>query len=270
MIKKILTLLAVSIFTLQSVAQTNWQELEHYLQRLYQDPAFVERTLDSYRLTGHSREVLREHFIEVFKNPEITEAIIAELKEMRFDRNASPEQLREAGRQFGSEYFLSKALSGMNRLSIADQRAFILYLIKWMNHASAVDCKKLLVGTAQSGLEEQSLEMKYHNSFTKAELQQYFGIVRRAMLAEIRNFPLSRTFNREQIRMADQLLESKLEENMMAQSRNVGLMAAIDDMEQALPKDACDAGKLILATVYDLRGFVGDLAVNKFIASMSN
>jgi len=48
------------------------------------------------------------------------------------------------------------------------------------------------------------------------------------------------------------------------------LMAAMVDIESASPKDACDAGKLIFATVYDLRGFTGDLAVNKFIASMNN
>jgi len=270
MFKRIFSLVALSFLTLQAIAQSNWQDLERYIQRLYQEPAFVESTLDSYRLTGHPREVLREHLIEVYKNPEITKAIVAELKQMSFDRNATPEQLREAGRRFGSEYFLSKAMSGMNRVSTTDQRAFILFLIKWMNHASAVDCKKLVVGDSNSGLDDQLLEMKYYSRFTKPELEQYFAIVRRAMLAEIRNFPQARTFNSEQIRMADQLLESKLEEKIMAQSRNVGLLEAMIDMERASPKDACDAGKLIFATVYDLRGFTGDLAVNKFIASMSN
>ncbi len=270
MFKRFFVTFFIGLCAIHAVAQTNWQQVERELRQLYQDPAFVERTLDSYRLTGHPREVLREHFIEVFKNSEITKAIVGELKEMSFDKNASPEQLREAGRRFGSEYFLSKAMSGMNRVSTTDQRAFILFLIKWMNHASAVDCKKLVVGDSSSSIDDQMLEMKYYSRFTKPELQQYYAIVRRALLAEIRNFPQARTFNSEQIRMADQLLESKLEENIMAQSRNIGLMAAMVDIESASPKDACDAGKLIFATVYDLRGFTGDLAVNKFIASMSN
>jgi hypothetical protein len=93
MIKRLLTLLALCVVSLQAVAQTNWQDLERYLQRLYQDPAFVERTLDRYSLTGHPREVLRWHFNEVYKNTEITKTIIAELKEMRFDRNSSSEKL---------------------------------------------------------------------------------------------------------------------------------------------------------------------------------
>lgn len=270
MIKQIITMLATSFFALQAFAQPDWQDVERYLQRLYQDPAFVEETLDSYRLTGHSREVFREHFNALYKNPEVTKAIVSELRDMRFDKNATTKQLREAGRQFGSEYFLSKVMSGLNRLPTPDQRAFILFILKWMNHASADDCKRLLVASGQSGKEDQFLEIKYYNRFAQAEIQQYLTIARRAFLAEIRNFPLARTFNSEQIIMADQLLESELEEKIMAQSQNLGLMEAIVDMESASPKDACDAGKLIFATVYDLRGFVGDLAVNKFIASMSN
>jgi len=270
MIKRLLALLAISFLTLPAFAQSDWQDLERYLQRLYQDPGFVERTLDSYSLKGHPREVLREHLIEIYKSQEITKAIVAELKEMRFDQNKSPEQLHEVGRQFGSEYFLSKAMSGLNRLPTSDQRIFLLFLIKWMNHASVDDCKKLMVGTGQSAMEDQFLEMRYYNRFTKAELQQYFAVLRRAMLAEIRNFPLARTFNSEQIRMADHLLESKLEEKMMTQLSNVGLLKAMGDMEKASSKDACDAGKLIFETVYELRGFTGELAINKFIASMSN
>ena len=77
---KIIAFLACLFLFGTAYADTRTRAIELEVAKSVRTPAFVERVLDEYGLTGMPRQVLREHMQELYKNDEV----IAKSKKLDF------------------------------------------------------------------------------------------------------------------------------------------------------------------------------------------
>lgn len=160
-------------------------------------------------------------------------------------------------------------MNGISRISLQDQRVFIDYMLKWMTVASAEDCKKLInLGESAGALESGAIEMKYYGRFGREELRSYYSVIRKALLAEINDFPAPRTLNSQQVKLADDAFEQELIRKIKSGAVEQSTLDAMQDMKQSSPQAVCSAGKFIFSTVRNMKGFGGDLMLTKLMLSM--
>lgn len=245
----------------------DWPAIEAKLKKAVASPAFVEAVLDHYKLQGTTRAAMRTHLSSLYRNDEVIKALVAEMRHAGIDKDDDVlnGNALQVGRRFGAELFQSWAIKGLARLPAADQRQFYVFILKWMNVASADDCKRLMFSDEQSALDSGRLEMKYYPRMAQAELETYFGLMRKAVLAELRDFPSVRTLNREQLEIADKAFEARLEERVRRGDMPVETLLAMIEPSKADAPAACEAGKLIFRTLLDMKGFAGDLMVLKMV-----
>lgn len=267
--KKISLLLISAFISFCLNAQTtDWKKVQDELKTTVRNPEFVKKILDSKKLIGMSRRVIQEHYTEIYKSDEALDYLVNEIRSAGLEKSSSKNAFEE-GRKFGSELFLALAIKGMSRLSPLEQRRFISYIGQWMNFASPEDCKFLLIsGSSATALESADIEMKYYNKFKEEELRNYFYTLRLAMLAELKNYPYARVLNQNQIKIADDALQIELEKKIKNKNIPTSVLLAFQDMNTSSAKDTCEAGKIVVNSILDLKGFAGDLVVSKYILSI--
>jgi hypothetical protein len=265
---KLVAILIFAISSLSAQAEDLWSRVEQNLYKRMQTEQFVNYVLDGYSLAGMPKEVLREHLVEVYKSRDVIKILVKEMRQAGLEK-LNEQDMEGYGRKFGGELFFSLAMKGMARLPPEDQRFFLSFLNTWLHQASVNDCKWMMTDAQTSSASEAAkIEMKYYEKFRKDELRSYFGFLRRAMFAEINNFPAARSINQDQAKIADDAFRIILERKIKQGSVRAETLRAISDMNNSSAKDVCDAGKLIYSTVLDMKGFVGALMTTKVILSM--
>jgi hypothetical protein len=266
--RKMIVLL-VSLFCFcTAFADTKTRAIELEVAKSIRAPAFVERVLDGYGLTGMPRQVLREHMQELYKSNEVIEMLVKEMLNTGADK-WDKEKQSEYGKKFGAELFLSYAMKGMPRLSFEEQKTFVKFLLSWLYAASDDDCKKLLVsGGSTSSLDDANVEMKYYHRMEREELRNYFATIRKSVLAELRGYPNAKNINQQQSKIADDAFENELRKRVDSGLIDNKILNAMADMPNASPKLACSAGKQILTTLLSMKGFGGELFLTKFVNSL--
>jgi hypothetical protein len=248
---------------------TDWPAVETRLKKAVASPAFVDAVLDQYRLQGSTRAAMRTHLTALYRSDEVIKALVREMRHAGIDKD--DEVLNgnalQVGRRFGAELFQSWAIKGLARLPAADQRQFYRFILQWMNVAGADDCKRLMFSDDQSAVDNGRLEMKYYPRMAQGELEAYFALLRKAVLAELRDFPSAKSLNREQLDIADKAFEARLEELIRRGDTPVETLLAMAEPSKAGAPAACEAGKLIFRTLLDMKGFAGDLMVLKMVLS---
>lgn len=249
-------------------ADTKTRAIELELAKLVRTSAFVERVLDGYGLMGMPRQVLKEHFQEIYKSNELIAMITREMLNAgieKWDEDREPDYAKK----FGAELFVSYAMKGMSRLTFEEQRAFLRFLRNWMQVASDDDCKKMLVTGGRTGaLDDGIIEMKYYHRIEKEELRNYFSIIRKAIIAELKDYPNAKNINQQQAKIADDAFQNELFKRVDAGLIDNETLAAMGDLASASPKLACSAGKQILTTALGMRGFSGELFLTKYANSL--
>ena len=265
--KKITTFIFV-IVSFSTYAQDKWVKIEEELYKKMQTAEFVNSAVNGYSLKGMPREVIREHMVEVYKSRDISKLLVKELRQAGIE-SVEDKDVIAYGRKFGAELFLSMAMKGMARLSTEEQRVFLSFMNTWLQYASVEDCKWMMtVGASSSATDSAKIEMKYYEKFRKEELRSYYRFIRKAIFAELNNFPYTKTINQDQVKIADDAFQTVLEKKIKQQSIKIETLNAMTDMNNSSAKDVCDAGKLIFSTLLEMKGFTGDLMVTKFILSM--
>lgn len=245
----------------------DWPAVEAKLKKAVASPAFVDAVLDQYKLQGSTRAAMRTHLTSLYRSDEVIKALVAEMRHAGIDKDDDVlnGNALQVGRRFGAELFQSWAIKGLARLPAGDQRQFYIFILKWMNVASAEDCKRLMFSDEHSALDNGRLEMKYYPRMAQGELEVYFALLRKAVLAELRDFPSARTLNREQLEIADKAFEARLEEMVRRADMPVETLLAMVEPSKADAPAACEAGKLIFRTLLDMKGFASDLMVLKMV-----
>lgn len=266
--RKAIVLLVCHFWFFAAFADTKTRAIELEVAKSIRAPAFVERVLDGYGLTGMPRQVLREHMQELYKSNEVIEMLVKEMINAGADK-WDKEKQSEYGKKFGAELFLSYAMKGMPRLTFEEQKTFVKFILSWLYVASDDDCKKLLVsGGSTSSLDDANVEMKYYHRMDREELRNYFATIRKSVLAELRGYPSAKNINQQQSKIADDAFENELRKRVDSGLIDDKTLIAMADMSTASSKLACTAGKQILNTMLSMKGFGGELFLTKFVNSL--
>lgn len=267
-------LIAIFIFLFSSIVfaqDMSREEMISYMKLLVRNKNFVEKTLESYKVEGYVKDALRYHFIEIYKSDELIIRMVDEMINSRMldGNNFNSFENKLDARKFGSELSLNLTLKGFLRVDVKEMRSFLKYIDVLMNSMSYRQCKKYLVDSSSiSALENADFEVRAYKYFTKQELENYFSIVRKALFAELRNFPLQKTINVDEKKMADKAFENEFIELARQNKISLEVLEAISDMNKASDKNACEAGKILINTVLNMKGFTGDLMVKSYIISI--
>jgi hypothetical protein len=249
-------------------ANTKTKAIELEVAKSIRTPAFVERVLDGYALTGMPRQILKEHIQELYKSNEVVEMLVKEMLNAGAEKWDKDKQ-SEYGKRFVAELFLSYAMKGMPRLTFEEQKTYVKFILNWLYVASDDDCKKLLIsGGTTSSLVDANIEMKYYHRMEREELRNYFATIRKSVLAELRGYPSAKNINQQQSKIADDAFENELKKRVDAGLIDDKTLFAMADMTTASPKLACNAGKQILNTMLGMKGFGGELFLTKFVNSL--
>jgi hypothetical protein len=266
--KKIIGYLAFLFLISTASADTKTTAIELEVAKLVRTPAYVEKVLDSYGLVGMPRQVFREHFQEVYKSNEVISMLVKEMLNAGFEK-WDKDKGSDYAKNFGAELFLNYAMKGMPRLTFEEQKAFIKFLLNWMQIASDDDCKKLLVtGGKTSTIDDANLEMKYYFRMEKEELRRYFSILRKSLIAEITDYPHAKNLNQQQAKIADDAFENEILKRVENGLIDEKTLNAMTDMSSASPKLACAAGRQIFSTILSMKGLGGELFLTKFVNSL--
>ncbi len=265
---KIIAFLACLFLFGTAYADTRTRAIELEVAKSVRTPAFVEKVLDSYGVTGMPRQVLREHMQELYKSNDVIAMLVKEMLNAGVEK-WDKDKLSDYGKKFGAELFLSYAMKGMPRLSLEEQKTFLKFMLNWLQVASDDDCKKLLVdGGKTSSLDDANIEMKYYHRMEREELRRYFSMIRKSVIAELKGFPNARTINQQQAKIADDAFQNALMKRVENGLIDDKTLNAMGDMANAHPKSACTAGQQIFSTMLSMQGFSGELFITKFVNSL--
>lgn len=248
---------------------TDWQTIESRLKEVVSSPEFVEAALDQYKFQGPSRAAMRTHFVELYRSDEVVKALVTEMRNLGIDNHAElyGDNPVKFGRKLGAELMQSWAIKGIARLPASDHRNFYRYLLRWMTIATPEDCKQVMFAQDKSAMDSGRLEMKYFARMSQAELEAYLALMRKAIFAELRDFPSTRSLNGEQLQIADKAFQAKFEDALKNDKASLDVLMAMTDPENAPPQAACSAGKLILRTMLDMKGHAGEWMMLKMVLS---
>lgn len=245
----------------------DWAELEAKLRSVVASDEFVEAALDHYKFQGPARTAMRTHLVELYRSEEVIKALLTELRntgvEARPDLYGSGAY--KFGRQFGAELIQSWAMKGMARLPASDQREYFRYVLHWMTVATPADCKQMMYSEGKSALDGGRLESKYFARIPQGELESYLALVRKAIFAQLRDFPVEKTLNGEQLKIAEMAFAASLEQTFRSENVGMEVLTAMADLKSAAPQTACEAGKLIFKALLNTQGLAGDWVLLKMV-----
>ena len=261
--KKLVTLILLFFSTVSFAEEVSRDYVLESLKKIVRTPEFIERSVNAYGLTGPTKQVIKNHFIEIYKSDELIIRIVDEMINARMLENFA------AGRKFGSELVLNLTIKGMSRLEAKDQRVFISFTRLFLDGLTDDQCKNYLVnGGSMTALENSKLEAKVYGVFSQVQLENYFSISRKALFAELRDFPQPKTMNVNEQEIASNAFQKEFL-NMLSTTRvSPEVVAAMGDFSAATPKDACDSGKLIFDVLSNMKGFAGDLMIRSFVLNI--
>ena len=245
-----------------------WSEVEDDLFKKMQTLEFVNSAVDNSPFIGMPKDIIREYIVDLFERREFSKFLVNQFRQAGVDK-LQPKDIEAFSEKLGAELFLSLAIKGMARLDAADHKDFISFANLFLNYASVQDCKWMMTdGTTASFSERGKIESKYYSKFKNEELRLYLRFLRRSILAEINNFPNSRTINEDQMKIAEDAFKIVLEKKMKQQSVRIETLKAMTDMKNSSAKDVCDAGKLVFSSLLDMKGSNADVMITKFILSI--
>ncbi len=269
--KKLVTLILLFFSTVTFAEEVSRDYVLESLKKIVRTPEFIERSVNAYGLTGPAKQVIKNHFIEIYKSDELIIRIVDEMINARMLENNS-KSLQEnfaAGRKFGSELVFNLTIKGMSRLEPKDQRVFISFTRLFLDGLTYDQCKNYLVnGGSMTALENSKLEAKVYGVFSQVQLENYFSISRKALFAELRDFPQPKTMNVNEQEIASNAFQKEFLNMLSTTKVSPEVVAAMGDFSAATPKDACDSGKLIFDVLSNMKGFAGDLMIRSFVLNI--
>jgi hypothetical protein len=103
---------------------------------------------------------------------------------------------------------------------------------------------------------------------TDAELTVYLGLIRKATLAEVRDYPAVRQVSEAQRKLADESFEQIFFDEIKRHPRSNQLIAASTNLKLAADADACDLSLLTFKSILRMRGLVAEWQTRVFVESL--
>jgi hypothetical protein len=272
----VLTALLISTLDVTSAHARNeriYAELKVEFAKGLQDRQNALQKMRAYGLPSDKTNLLVNHYMTVVNDSAVVDRLFEEVKSLGvIDRLLeNPRGVKTEIPKltsFGYELFETLALRGLRRLEHDDLRQYLRALNVLLEVLPPKLCRALVLGDV-SGQQAESATMVYAFSrMTNSEIESFLRVTRRAILAEVRDFPSVRSLSDIQRKNAQQAFETVFFKRLDRHPRSNQLIAAFGNMENAPDKDLCDANNEVIRTMLDMTGSLGEWQVRSFIESL--
>ena len=237
----------------KSLPRLSLVQIENLLRTELRKPASLEKIVFQAKLDQRAASALRDHITKLYANDPLIRHMAKELYEAQ--DNMTGQNAFEMSREIGKEITQKLSSQGLRRLSDDEVKMFFGYFALIASKAAPGTCKAIFSGTGSDGLSEYQI---LANS-GPAIFSNYLTLMRKSIFAELADTPSVVTVSESQKKLGTQAFERVLGEATaeLPQADKDRISTALDDLDKASDRDACDAYYLMFRAMYDMGGMPG-------------
>lgn len=226
-----------------------------------------EVTVNNFNVKSDTkRQLLKEHLKLLFSNDALVENFWFELKSL-IGRPISnnPDDINfivKNSTLVAMAYIENLSTKGMLRLSADERREYFIQTYEVTKFMDDKNCAAFQFGTEFiDPLIIKDIVAKYYNSLSDAEMRHKLAVVRKAVFAEINNYPLPKIITPNDLYLADQAMILAMDnwaaKSSKTQVQNFALV--ITNPAAYSYHDQCQAAKTFLEIIIDMEGTYADI-----------
>jgi hypothetical protein len=256
-------------------AQSNhaYAEFKRGFTKGLQDRKNALQKMRAYSLDDEKTNLLVNHYMSVVNDPAVVERLFEEVKSLgvieQFLRNPkSAESEIQKVASLGYDLFDSLAVKGLQRLDNENQKQYLRSLYAMLNAVPPTLCRVLALGDISGQKDETAAALYAISKMTRAEVESYLRMIRRAIHAEVRDFPSIRSITENQKKSAEYAFEAAFVGRLHGNPKSNQIIATLLDMQNASPVDVCDTTKQIILAMLSMNGTLGEWKIKSFVESL--
>jgi hypothetical protein len=225
------------------------------------------------QLAPKKAEMLVDHYLALANDDDLVSRLFEEVKATGLvDRVIHDPSIARSEQQniasLGYELFESFSLKGMKRLEYADVRVYLESVQTMFEVVPPKLCKALLMGEVTGQRETTALSAYLFSKMTVNDMNSYLRLVRKATLAEVKNFPGVKGVSDAQRKLAEESFTRVFLEEIFKHHRSEILLNAASNLGTASDADACEFGKLTIGSILKMRGTVAEWQARVFLENL--
>lgn len=209
---------------------------------------------------GPLTPLVAEHLAEIFANDEVVVKIAEELEAARVDPAAQPDLARTILFNFSTQ----SIAKGFRRLPQKELNDFF----KIFSGALALnlDSCKLILNPSDKSIAEYEAVFQQGPS----TLRSYLSILRKSLIAEIKDYPKEIELTEQQMKVADNALAERLAELLNGDEQlTEKFFSVIDNPDAYSESEFCRAMYVVVGSVTEMPGLSGDWMRRQYAKAMS-
>lgn len=249
---------------------TPQEQFKETIKTVVTTDKYLEQMASGYRFSDSKKELLKNHYKELFDDEMINYLTLALDKKGLF-ANKKENKNKSLWLATTMQLFNALSLDGLSRLAPEDREksmVFNRYLVKTL---SPRECKMFINGDRRlfSSSSFQRGSSKAFNLMTDEEYAGYLSSLRNAFKAEIRDNPKKTAVTQEEKAKASSLLTEAIDAQLdtLPSGQKARLQRAADDLEKANPVDACKFGKIIYSAAASISNTEDRDLINRILLS---
>lgn len=225
------------------------------------NPEMIEKTMRDLNIPPSHQGVYRDHFKKVFDNDMLMNIFADEVMEIIPVMNLNnPEEAREFGFNYSSTWFIEKAMKGMSHLESSDIRELFRISIGLFQAVPPRLCSAM-IREELTAAESMRYEIDYLTTRPQSEVRSYLSILRKAVSAEITEYPTEKTLTPTQRQILDDVFTERLVTTLNAHPNSDELWAGMGNPNALSDRGLCDFTTIIFKIAANEKGEVGDWMV---------
>jgi hypothetical protein len=254
--------IAISIIGISSpvTAQIDKDDLIRVYSDLADNPVFIEKALQNYKVPTKIHPLFSEHLSTLMSDSRVIEFLATETLTVLSSTEAMDKTTAEKFyRNFGITLMQSKVASGVGRLPASDQRVIYEIVMVMFSNITSEECAALVNGTLDAN-SLAILELQTVSTFEDEEIRKYLSILRQALIAEITDDGIS-SLAKSELEVAETVFEAAFVDAILSNEISDRLIFAANNMTHAPNEDVCNVSKLSISTALGIEGTVGDWVI---------
>jgi hypothetical protein len=229
--------------------------------------------ISALKLSPRKATLLLNHYLALANDDDLAAKLFYEVRATglidRIVRNpSSVESESQTMASLGYELFESYSVKGMKRLEYPDVRRYLESIQTMFEVVPPKLCKALLIGEISGQRQETALSAYLLNRMSDAEVESFLRLVRKATLAEVKNFPSVKGVSESQKKLAEDSFMRQFAEDLVKHPRAELLLRAAQNLGDASDRDACDFGRLTIGSILKMQGTVAEWQARAFLESL--
>ena len=217
-----------------------------------------ENALAMMDIPRQHQEVYRTHLERAWGNDTVLEAFLDDAVNLFSTLDLTDRAtVRVISQNFSAAWFQEKALAGLRRLEVADLREFFRFSYQMLAEAPPAACAAL-VREELTAPEAARLEVQLLARSPSDAVRGYLDIMRRALIAEITDYPSIKRLGQSERMVVDQALGSRFLGALEAHPMSDQLMLGLEQPGALTDAALCEFNLLAAEVVLTEPGQIGD------------